>query len=581
MYHQPRINLRSLIGLLIQWLLFVTYAKTFPTAFALRCSVLHWPKEGILSYAPLETTFDCVAGNIGRPLRTTNTTHHARASDVVIDTPLIGTGSHLYCSLIQPHKSPRRASVAGAAALVPRGGCLFVHKLELLSRVGATVALVYNTNSDAPFAADGPQADRDDDDDQELNDIIDPLRDVSLEGYPADSEQEPTAHMPMPPTNNEHMSVFIMISEEAGTFLEALVADDNPDRATVVGGTSRRETEVRLIVSRAVTKRSISKLTPGGNHDTTTLTTQSFDSFSRSTHTRTGRTRRGRTRRRRIRSPVGATVYSPSTVSVEDDKLPNMFAEPTVHDVTNKPVSFHGFFAGGLMDLKVGEPGGIGRTVKRNNETIQVDHKVTMLEADEGSSFTVAVTRRQLCSMCDGQGALPTAMVPCPACKADEAGVMEMSHPLGHTCRQHREVTCPVCAGHGEVIGVGESPCPHCGGKRVVSENTILNVTIPPGVKNLHEIVLSGAGHAKPLYQPGDVIVIVHVDRDARYVSIHRVCKRGRGWGGSLTRVFGVWVEPTTLAFLWDDLWLPECCFAMSSPPTTNDLSHDNQQYGV
>jgi hypothetical protein len=503
MYHRTRINLRSLIGLLIQRLLFVTYAKTNPTAFALRCSVLHW--GGILSYAPLETKFDCVAGNIGRPF----------ASDKVIDTPLIGTGSHPYCSLIQPHKSPRRASIAGAAALIPRGGCLFVHKLELLSRVGATVALVYNTNSDPPFAADGPQADRDDDDGQELNDI-DPLRDVSLAGYPDSNEQEPTAHTPMPPTNNEHMPLFIMISEEAGAFLEALVADDNPDR----GGTSRRETEVRLIV------------------------------FSQSTHTRTGRTRTGpTTRRRRKRLPVGATVYSPSTNTdpagwtVEDGTLPNRFAEPTVqaavHDVANKPVSFHGFFAGGLMDLKVGEPGGIGRTVKRNNETIQVDHKVTMLEADEGSSFTVAVTRRQLCTMCDGHGALPTAMVPCPACKADEAGVMEMGHPLGHTCRQHRAVTCPVCAGHGEVIGVGESPCPHCGGKRVVSEKTILNVTIPPGVKNLHEIVLSGAGHAKPLYQTGDVIVIVHVDRDARYVSTSCVCS---SYGSRELRIFDPYV---------------------------------------
>jgi DnaJ-class molecular chaperone len=71
-----------------------------------------------------------------------------------------------------------------------------------------------------------------------------------------------------------------------------------------------------------------------------------------------------------------------------------------------------------------------------------------------------------------------------------------------------RQVACKACAG-----GPREMPCESCGGDRVVSATTNVQVDVPPGVLSGFSAVVAGAGDAADDVQqmPGDLIVEVQV----------------------------------------------------------------------
>jgi molecular chaperone DnaJ len=69
--------------------------------------------------------------------------------------------------------------------------------------------------------------------------------------------------------------------------------------------------------------------------------------------------------------------------------------------------------------------------------------------------------------------------------------------------------TCPRCRGEGKLI---ETPCETCKGDGRTERRRTLNVTIPPGIDEGHQIRLSNEGEAGPRGgPPGSLYVAVHV----------------------------------------------------------------------
>ena len=69
--------------------------------------------------------------------------------------------------------------------------------------------------------------------------------------------------------------------------------------------------------------------------------------------------------------------------------------------------------------------------------------------------------------------------------------------------------TCPRCKGDGRIV---ETPCETCKGEGRVERKRTLQVTIPPGIDEGHQIRLSNEGEAGPRGgPPGSLYVAVHV----------------------------------------------------------------------
>ena len=69
--------------------------------------------------------------------------------------------------------------------------------------------------------------------------------------------------------------------------------------------------------------------------------------------------------------------------------------------------------------------------------------------------------------------------------------------------------TCPRCRGDGRIV---ETPCETCRGEGRIERKRTLQVTIPPGIDEGHQIRLSNEGEAGPRGGPaGSLYVAVHV----------------------------------------------------------------------
>src|SRR5256885_7004805 len=69
--------------------------------------------------------------------------------------------------------------------------------------------------------------------------------------------------------------------------------------------------------------------------------------------------------------------------------------------------------------------------------------------------------------------------------------------------------TCPRCKGDGRIV---ETPCDTCRGEGRIERTRTLQVTIPPGIDEGHQIRLSNEGEAGPRGGPaGSLYVAVHV----------------------------------------------------------------------
>lgn len=138
---------------------------------------------------------------------------------------------------------------------------------------------------------------------------------------------------------------------------------------------------------------------------------------------------------------------------------------------------------------------------------LRYDLRITFEEAILGTQKAVEFPVLTRCDTCGGNGAKPgTEPITCPQCngRGEVRGVRNTM--LGQMVNV---TTCPRCKGDGRIV---ETPCETCKGEGRVERTRSLQVTIPPGIDEGHQIRLSNEGEAGPRGgPPGSLYVAVHV----------------------------------------------------------------------
>src|SRR5919107_423894 len=138
---------------------------------------------------------------------------------------------------------------------------------------------------------------------------------------------------------------------------------------------------------------------------------------------------------------------------------------------------------------------------------LRYDLRITFEEAILGTMKEIEFPVLARCDTCGGNGAKPgTQPTTCPQCngRGEVRGVRQTM--LGQMINV---TTCPRCKGDGKIV---ETPCETCKGDGRVERRHTLQVTIPPGIDEGHQIRLANEGEAGPRSGPaGSLYVAVHV----------------------------------------------------------------------
>ena len=138
---------------------------------------------------------------------------------------------------------------------------------------------------------------------------------------------------------------------------------------------------------------------------------------------------------------------------------------------------------------------------------LRYDLRITFEEAILGTMKEIEFPVLARCDTCGGNGAKPgTQPITCPQCngRGEVRGVRQTM--LGQMINV---TTCPRCRGDGKIV---ETPCDTCRGEGRVERRRTLQVTIPPGIDEGHQIRLANEGEAGPRSGPaGSLYVAVHV----------------------------------------------------------------------
>jgi len=176
---------------------------------------------------------------------------------------------------------------------------------------------------------------------------------------------------------------------------------------------------------------------------------------------------------------------------------------------------FSGFQqAGGFGDLgeMFGDMFGFrGQRVRRGSD-VRVDVNLTFKDAAFGVEKEIALQRHLKCERCGGIGAEPgSKMNECPECKGSGVKVTMQRTILGNV---QTKTACRNCDGEGEIP---EKKCTTCQGDGVTRQKKTLVVDIPAGVEDGSALRLRGEGEAVKGGESGDLILVVHVEPDARF----------------------------------------------------------------
>jgi molecular chaperone DnaJ len=166
---------------------------------------------------------------------------------------------------------------------------------------------------------------------------------------------------------------------------------------------------------------------------------------------------------------------------------------------------------GGFADIFDAFFGAAGAGQRRGRPAagsdLRYDLRITFEEAILGTQKEIEFPVLARCDTCGGNGAKPgTEPITCPQCngRGEVRGVRNTM--LGQMINV---ATCPRCNGDGRIV---ETPCETCRGEGRVERTRTLQVTIPPGIDEGHQIRLSNEGEAGPRGgPPGSLYVAVHV----------------------------------------------------------------------
>jgi molecular chaperone DnaJ len=181
---------------------------------------------------------------------------------------------------------------------------------------------------------------------------------------------------------------------------------------------------------------------------------------------------------------------------------------------------FGGFGSfGGFDDFGFG---GFGSRSRRRTATPRrevgqdlEDHiEITFEEAMFGVKRDIPIERYTPCDDCEGTGAEdPNSIKTCSECQGT-GRIRKMSQTGFGTII--RETGCDWCNGTGRVI---EKKCKTCGGRKVVPEEKIIHVSIPPGVEDGVHLKVQGAGHVPSVNAiPGDLYLGIKITDNDKFI---------------------------------------------------------------
>ena len=171
---------------------------------------------------------------------------------------------------------------------------------------------------------------------------------------------------------------------------------------------------------------------------------------------------------------------------------------------------FSGF--GGFGDIfeSIFQGFGGGASVQRDNSgsDIQLEMKLSFMDAAKGCTKDVTYMRNEPCTACNGTGAKGgTAYKKCTKCNGSGQVRFTQETMFGRTVRVG---SCPECSGRGKII---TDKCPECKGKGHIRKETKVTLNIPAGVDTNSYIKKRGFGQAgTDGGAPGDLIVVFRVE---------------------------------------------------------------------
>ncbi|MFH1037551.1 MAG: molecular chaperone DnaJ [PVC group bacterium] len=163
-------------------------------------------------------------------------------------------------------------------------------------------------------------------------------------------------------------------------------------------------------------------------------------------------------------------------------------------------------FGGGIF----GDIFGFGEQARRgpvSGANIEYEMEISLDEAAAGATRKAAISRREVCPRCRGEGAEPgTDRTACDRCRG--AGrIRQARRTLLGTFAT--ETPCPACGGEGSTAA---TPCRECAGRRTVEREREVTVKIPPGVDDGSILRQRGGGEAGPGRGPsGDLIIYLRL----------------------------------------------------------------------
>mgnify|MGYP000274200558 FL=1 len=173
------------------------------------------------------------------------------------------------------------------------------------------------------------------------------------------------------------------------------------------------------------------------------------------------------------------------------------------HDYT---VDFGDLFEG-LFESFGFSTGRRSRRTPRRGRDIQYQVELTFEEAVFGVEKEVEITRDEVCSRCNGNGAEPgTSPQRCSTCGGQGEVRQVRQTFLGAVVQTG---ICPTCNGRGETI---PTVCKTCRGSGLERKTVRKKVSIPAGVMDGNQVRLPGEGQPGTLGGPnGDVYLLLSV----------------------------------------------------------------------
>ncbi|CAF0889559.1 unnamed protein product [Rotaria sordida] len=155
---------------------------------------------------------------------------------------------------------------------------------------------------------------------------------------------------------------------------------------------------------------------------------------------------------------------------------------------------------------------GGGRNRRRKGDDIAHPLKVTLEQLYKGDTRTLEISRKVICSTCNGAGGRDGAKQTCATCRGH--GIQLITRQIGPNMMQRMQQICKDCSGEGEIINERDR-CKTCLGKKTIDQKKNLEVVISPGSRHEQQLRFPGESDQAPNMEPGDVIVVLQQEPHA------------------------------------------------------------------